>query len=1307
MKDSYLSSRRALPRGMAVLAAALCSSVSLLAIPIITSVVERNGDNEATDTVTAKYTGITFWAGVAGEPVPGTSASNPYTVPLFGEGVPAFVDRVHHYSAGTTTLPIPSYLAGGEYIMSGNDNRDNNTYQLDITVSQGVDVYFLVDDRMGDSSNANPPNFGATPTRDANMGWLLLDGWVGVTNGLNRFGNMNVPDQVGIDEDNDGAGPGVGINQWFSIFVKRFTNPGMFTVYQANNSGQNMYGIVIVPIPYTPKVVGSTGNLLGFSFQIKDGETSALDPNSLEVRLDSQIVTPQTVNKVGQVTTVAYATPTNMPSLSQHTASIAYSDNGSPVTRATNSFTFTVEYYGVLTPDLAVNAADLDLTKPGFVARVSQWYDNAQWPGPDLPTTIQRAEDQLAGRLREPATGLTMTNLADPFDANPDGTYSIPGGPFAEYINWNQDFGPGGPANPVETGSFTTANGGTPDYGIPGIPGRDPTVILPAVNVDNVAAEVVTYLELKKGVYRFGVNSDDGFKVTAGRKNPRDASGLLLGQFDGGRGVADSLFYVDVLADGYYPVRLLWYEGGGGAALEFFTVDLATGQKSLINNSADPKALKAYGTPKVKRPGASIYPTAGAQNVPASATVQLQVVDDGASVNQGTVAMTFNGTAVTPSITKAGAITTIAYKPTDSYLPPGTNAATVIYSDTATPSASVTNTWQFVVHNWTTFPMIPASFAVPASAIDMNSSGFSVDCYSMTNITRGNNVAETERQLARGYIDPATSQPYPNLFSQGTLPGGRHLVPMINWNQTAPANANDFNGGNNNFDTLFPGQPASGDYNYIAAEAIAYVELKKGLYQFGNNNDDGFRLTTAANPKDLNFALQLGIDAANPALYWFFVEADGIYPMRLIYWEGTGGATHEHFVVEPFSGARRLINDRGNAAYFGVNTYAVYTGAERPYLLTATPGQNAVGQFPDVTVQAVITNYTGTDVKLRLNSTEVTPTVTAGVNSVTVRYTPTTLLASGSTNTVAVEYGGLTTAWSFTVHTYTDLPPSLALPVSAADPNAVGFWAKVVKAPDSVGTLANSTARAEAQLAGTLTNTATGQPYVNEVPAGPGPNGTYLVPGFVNWNLLTNQQGNFQAPTFADQPVPGIAQLGQNFNVAAEVVAWLELPAGLIKMGVNSDDGFRVTVATNADPAAIQVGVFEGNRGSADTWFSFITPQAGLYPLRLIYYQGNGGGNVELFSFDAAGNRVLVNDRANPGAVKAYWQVTGQAPAPSITDVSVAGGNVTIKWTGGGTLEWTAEFPTTGNPTWTSTTDSDGEFTETAGAEKRFYRVKR
>ena len=205
---------------------------------LILNVVETGGDNEPTDTIAAQWTGQTFVNGVANEPIPGSVAEDPYTVGYFGNAAPAFVDRNHRYlNDDANSLPVPAYLVGGEYIMSGNDNRDNDAYVLDVTVSQAVDVFMLIDNRTNkdDGSNTSPPNIG--PGTGA-MEWID-ETWEPVVSAGNRRHDHSQPDEVAFDEGADDT-----INQWYSVYRKQFP-AGTFQLLQANNSGRNMYGAVV------------------------------------------------------------------------------------------------------------------------------------------------------------------------------------------------------------------------------------------------------------------------------------------------------------------------------------------------------------------------------------------------------------------------------------------------------------------------------------------------------------------------------------------------------------------------------------------------------------------------------------------------------------------------------------------------------------------------------------------------------------------------------------------------------------------------------------------------------------------------------------------------------------------------------------------------------------------------------------------------------------------------------------------------------------------------------------------------------
>src|SRR6185503_9399658 len=72
---------------------------------------------------------------------------------------------------------------------------------------------------------------------------------------------------------------------------------------------------------------------------------------------------------------------------------------------------------------------------------------------------------------------------------------------------------------------------------------------------------------------------------------------------------------------------------------------------------------------------------------------------------------------------------------------------------------------------------------------------------------------------------------------------------------------------------------------------------------------------------------------------------------------------------------------------------------------------------------------------------------------------------------------------------------------------------------------------------------------------------------------------------------------------------------GLWTFGVNSDDGFRCEIGTN-------LFEFPAPRGSADTLATF-NLAAGRYPVRLVFYECNGGASLEFFA--APGSNATFN----------------------------------------------------------------------------------
>jgi hypothetical protein len=195
----------------------------------------------------------------------------------------------------------------------------------------------------------------------------------------------------------------------------------------------------------------------------------------------------------------------------------------------------------------------------------------------------------------------------------------------------------------------------------------------------------------------------------------------------------------------------------------------------------------------------------------------------------------------------------------------------------------------------------------------------------------------------------------------------------------------------------------------------------------------------------------------------------------------------------------------------------------------------------------------------------------------------------------------------------------------------------------------NAISIAEHLLAGTLINPTTGTPYPNIA----------SVPSYVESNVIDYYgSGADNGHVLPNGVFPGVSASAVNF--AFEALTYLELQRGVYRMGVNSDDNFRVSPARNvADPNnSITVGVFDitGGRAQNDTLFDFYVPEDGLYPFRLVFEQGAGGYGLEWFIqslTDSSYTLVNGND-----TIKAFVPPSG----PRV-NLARAGGVITLSWT--------------------------------------------
>ncbi len=245
--------------------------------------------------------------------------------------------------------------------------------------------------------------------------------------------------------------------------------------------------------------------------------------------------------------------------------------------------------------------------------------------GSNLDNDLARAEEQLRPNSSIPAL----------IDAN----FSV------SVVNQTQ--------NDQPAGHFTAANG-YPDAVVPGL---DEFMN----GTDDFVVEVQAWLQLSAGIHRFGVMSDDGYKVSSGA-TPGSKEPIVA--FHNG-GPADETFDFVAPADGFYPFRMIWYERGGGAHGEWFSVNLTTGERTLINDSTKPGAVLAFEDATAAPP----------VQLESSAAVNAgYAVDASANVNLGTKTITVNAsgearfyrlqgvTARIKSISVSGSVVTLIYE---------------------------------------------------------------------------------------------------------------------------------------------------------------------------------------------------------------------------------------------------------------------------------------------------------------------------------------------------------------------------------------------------------------------------------------------------------------------------------------------------------------------------------------------------------------------------------------------------------------------------------------------------------------------
>ena len=398
-------------------------------------------------------------------------------------------------------------------------------------------------------------------------------------------------------------------------------------------------------------------------------------------------------------------------------------------------------------------------------------------------TVLSGAEKQVNGENIDPDTEEAYLNEAD-IDSFEGWSYYPE---IVETVNQNQDA-------PAGTGNFQANDKGNStdreDEALTGIPGWGDSN-------NGIASEYIALLDLSRGAYKLGVNSDDGFSATIGA-NFGDLLAQQIGVFNGGRGAASTDFEIFVDEPGLYPLRVLWWEGGGGASIEIYS--FVNGEKTLINDPEVDGSIKAYtikgatvdestldrattGRAKV----VSIYPNPGDTMVK-DGTISVTIQNEDTSAKQDTIALTVNGEAVNASVSKDGNLVTASYTP-DGGLAAGSITASFSFEESNGTQRG--SEWSFVV---------PAIYKregdVPSEAVG----GITVHEY---------------RGIGGGALA--------NLFGSADFPdapSGSVVASYFEWPNTGDINVQPANAVWDNYGLLFMGYihpPETGEYYFYGA----------------------------------------------------------------------------------------------------------------------------------------------------------------------------------------------------------------------------------------------------------------------------------------------------------------------------------------------------------------------------------------------------------------------------------------------------------------------------------------------------------
>ena len=668
-----------------------------------------------------------------------------------------------------------------------------------------------------------------------------------------------------------------------------------------------------------PSLKGVAAAANSITITLKDGEglgATNVDQDSVSATLNGNAI-ELNVSKDGAATTATHTvTGSFLPSLSEHDVEVIFKDSAG--TEYKIAKTVSVGQYGLVPASLALS--NVDTSEKGFLFRTVQSAEG-------LSNNTDLRERHLAGEVGG-------ENIADDWGSD-DYVWTV------ELINFDQDGNPQGEFRDSGNGDSQDV----PDDFIPGIPGLEG-------GTDNITGEMNTVVRIPApGMYVFGFNSDDGFKTTVGNDA---ADSVYLGGFNGGRGASTTPFNVAFEAAGDYAMRSIWYEGGGGANLEWFTI---SPNKALLNDTANGGLVTFATMPSLPAKVTGVTPSSGASGVSPQSNITVTIEDGSATVDSSSVSISINGADAEVSVSKAGGVTTAEVDRSAVGLWPAGAQMTATLSYTAGGSTREVS-WPFTVATYGTLSKARTDVGTGGEA------GF--EWRVMQSVQgRGNDTPSAEQHLAGGHDG--------GINNADTLGGGKestdpdrpgiifNLDGVINFDQDGNPQGVFRDSGDGSttdrVDDFIPGIPGiEGSTDNITAEILSYIEFPAaGYYTMIFNSDDGFLVSEthgAGDDRGTTLGVFSGGRGAADTIFGFAVAEPGLYPIRAIWYEGGGGANLEWSSI--VNGDRVLINDTSAG---GLKAYRTRSGT--PADVEVGGGDGAISSVA-LADGSVVIEYTGT-----------------------------------------------------------------------------------------------------------------------------------------------------------------------------------------------------------------------------------------------------------------------------------------------------------------------------------------------------------